>query len=69
MDVLHQQLRIAMLSHFERARSFLGREVSAEGLAVFRIAFGLLMAIDTVNERGFGVVDKRWGNLEPVATL
>lgn len=42
----------------------MSEEIEPESLAIFRIMLGLLLSIDTINERGFSVADLRWGNSE-----
>lgn len=40
----------------------MNHQVAGDGLAIIRICFGILMAVDTINERGFSVVDIRWSD-------
>jgi len=49
---------------FANCRPHLYERVSAESLAVLRIAFGFLMAIDCWNERGLTVAEQRWGDID-----
>ncbi|XP_026271298.1 vitamin K-dependent gamma-carboxylase isoform X2 [Frankliniella occidentalis] len=51
----------ADLCSWRRFVAMLYRPTDPASLAVIRILFGLLMAIDTLEERGLGEADLRWG--------
>ncbi|KAK3909923.1 Vitamin K-dependent gamma-carboxylase [Frankliniella fusca] len=52
----------ADLCSWRRFVAMLYRPTDPASLAVIRILFGLLMAIDTLEERGLGEADLRWGS-------
>ncbi|KAJ1522865.1 hypothetical protein ONE63_002010 [Megalurothrips usitatus] len=53
---------VADLSSWGRFVAMLYRPTDPASLAVVRILFGLLMAVDTLEERGLGEADLRWAS-------
>jgi len=49
-------------SGWSRVVSLLHRPCDPAGLALFRIGYGLLMAVDIVEERGLSYADYKWGD-------
>ncbi|XP_011696419.1 PREDICTED: vitamin K-dependent gamma-carboxylase [Wasmannia auropunctata] len=54
--------KISNVSSLEKFTQFLYRPTDPASLGVARALFGLCMVIDVVEERGFAIVDVKWGD-------